>query len=387
MKNICFVMSLLMVYLFVNSLQGQTLTFNDVTSSTGVNAAGKSFGAAWGDYNDDGFIDLYVTKVDGQSNHLYQNKGPTFDWSFDDVALEKEVNDDIGSGHGVAFGDYDNDGDLDIYIGNHSANLLYTNIGSPLYNFRNDAVDAGVEDPNRAAAGIAWGDYNSDGYLDIYFGNHTHPETEPNKLFKNNGDGTFSDVTSSAEVEDIGHTEGVTFGDYDNDGDLDLFSTNTSSQDYLYQNNVNVNGKFSPMAIGEPSGEESASSGVAFGDYDNDGDLDIYVTNEDWNGPPYGTSRLFQNDGSGVFTDVTASAGVKTDDLGEATGVAWADFDNDGFLDIYISRGIASNVPNILFHNNWDGTFTDIANTAGVNHNGQGRGGELLWLIMTTMET
>lgn len=264
--------SLLIGNLFVSFLQSQTLTFSNQTSSSNVGASGTSFGAAWGDFNNDGFVDLYVTKRNGEENHLYQNQGPG-GWSFVDVASSRDVNDAIGSGHGVAFGDYDNDGHLDIYVGNHSKNLLYTNQGPTNYDFIDDANDTGVQDANRDAAGIAWADYNGDAYLDIYVGNHRHPQTQINALFRSNGSATFTDVASTAGVEDDGHTEAVTFGDYDNDGDLDLFSTNSGSQDFLYQNNGN--GTFASQPIGASSGEQSNSRGAAFGDYDNDGDLDL----------------------------------------------------------------------------------------------------------------
>ena len=202
--------------------------FSDVTDIAGVGCTGSSRGVAWGDYDNDGDLDLYVANYN-EANVLYRNNG---DGTFTDVTSEAGVG-CISHSYGVAWGDYDNDGDLDLYVANYGANVLYRNNGDGT--FTDVTSEAGVSCTG-SSLGVAWGDYDNDGDLDLYVANHY----EANVLYKNNGDGTFTDVTGAAGVGCTGSSYGVAWGDYDNDGHLDLYVANNGAN-VLYRNNGNLN--------------------------------------------------------------------------------------------------------------------------------------------------
>jgi len=319
--------------------------FSDVTDIAGVGCTGSSRGVAWGDYDNDGDLDLYVANYN-EANVLYRNNG---DGTFTDVTSEAGVG-CISHSYGVAWGDYDNDGDLDLYVANYGANVLYRNNGDGT--FTDVTSEAGVSCTG-SSLGVAWGDYDNDGDLDLYVANHY----EANVLYKNNGDGTFTDVTGAAGVGCTGSSYGVAWGDYDNDGDLDLYVTNYEAN-VLYRNNGD--GTFTDVTSEAGVSCTGSSRGVAWGDYDNDGDLDLYVAN-------YNEANvLYRNNGDGTFTDVTSEAGVGC--TGHSLGVAWGDYDNDGDLDLYVTNDGA----NVLYRNNGDGTFTMVG--AGVGCTGSSYG-------------
>ena len=284
---------------------------------------------AWGDYDGDGNLDLYVSNGDG-TKRLYQNDG---DATFTDVASSAGV-DDSGNAPGVAWGDYDKDGDLDLYINNFgTANRLYRNDGSGT--FTEVGASASVDDGG-SGRGVAWGDYDDDGDLDIYVVNASG---QANRLYSNDGDGTFTEVGSSAGVNDTGDGHGGTWGDYDNDGDLDLYVSNFGQANRLYRND----GAGTFTAVGSSAGvnDSGNGTGVAWGDYDNDGDLDVYVAI--W----ATANRLYSNDGDGTFTETGSSAGV--DDSGNGTAVSWGDYDDDGDIDLYAAL---YGTTNLLYRNN-----------------------------------
>ncbi len=347
------------------SLDGDSVkvpAFTDVGQSAGVADPGWGRGVAFGDYDNDGDLDIYLTNGRHRStDRLYRNNG---DGTFTDVGQSAGVA-DPGWGRGIAFGDCDNDGDLDIYLVNMGENRLYRNNGDGT--FTDVAASAGVDD-NTASAEmhdsgvggvIAFGDYDQDGDLDIYLA----PEGM-NRLYRNNGDGSFIDVGQSAGVADTGDGNGVAFGDYDNDGDLDIYlANNRGGPNRLYRNN----GDGSFIDVGQSAGvaDTGWGQGIAFGDYDNDGDLDIYLANTSG-----GPNRLYRNNRDGTFTDVAAMVGVA--DTGNGNGVAFGDYDNDGDLDIYLVN--AGLQPNRLYRNNGDGSFTDVGQSVGVADTGGGNG-------------
>jgi hypothetical protein len=247
--------------------------------------------------------------------------------------------------------------------------------------------------------GVALFDYNNDGLLDIFFTNGAAipslEKTEPdyyNRLFRNNGDGTFTDVTESARLKGVGYSMGVAAADYDNDGFVDLYVTGVNTN-LLFHNNGD--GTFTDVT--EKAGVGGRISGygkpwaVTAGwiDYDNDGRLDLFVVNylnydintatlchiqeypaycspDGFQGTP---NILYHNNGDGTFTDVSAQSHISRY-IGKGMGVAFADYDNDGFSDIFVSN---DTFPNFLLHNNGDGTFTDVAPEAGVAFTGNGK--------------
>ena len=307
-------------------------SFVDVTSGP-LGYAGRCFGVAWGDYDNDGDQDLYTTATCGNPNKLLRNDGGGV---FADATSGPLGH--VATGAGVAWGDYDNDGDIDLFVGNSgTSDKLFRNDGGG--NFF-DATSAPLSNALWTTA-IAWVDYDNDGKLDIYvvqsYGN--------NKLFHNDGGGNFSDA-SSWPVSDMGTGSCVAWADYDNDGDQDFYLSNYGG---TYSNRLIRNDGGGNFTLVTPACMSDAGNGtgVAWGDYDNDGDLDLYLAN-------FGTAnKLFRNDGGGNFTDVTA---YPLGDAGQSTGCTWADYDNDGDLDLYMVNWGGYNK---LFENVGGGSFID----------------------------
>jgi len=239
------------------------------------------------------------------------------------------------------------------------------------------------------SCGVAFFDFDNDGWLDILvltgsrFGDP--PPTASNRLYKNNRDGTFTDVTEKAGLFRTGYFYGVTIGDYNNDGFEDVFMTGWE-QNALYRNNGDGTFTEATREAGLLNARARFGSGCAFVDYDRDGRLDLFVSNylafdmdlvprageKSCNdqgvfcgprGLPYGSHSLYHNDGNGRFTDVTAAAGIAKAQGGYGLTVVPADFDNDGWPDIYVA---CDSTPSLLFHNNRDGTFTEQALESGV---------------------
>ena len=292
--------------------------FTDVTSGP-LGDTDDGRGAAWGDYDNDGDLDLYLANF-GTGNKLMRNDGGgTF---VDETAGPLA---DAGNGTAVAWVDVDNDGNLDIYLANHGANILQQNTGGGTFV---DATSGPLGDSGNAAS-IACGDYNSDGLQDIYLGNLTG---STNKLLRNDGGGTFVDVTASP-LDDGGDAGGVAWGDYDNDKDLDLYLVNDNSANKLFRNDAGT----LVDATSGPLGDTGSGASVAWGDYDNDTDLDLYITRD-------GSNLLLRNGGGGLFVDATNGA---EGDTGNGQASAWADHDNDGDLDLYL----VNQSPNKLLRN------------------------------------
>jgi hypothetical protein len=288
--------------------------FVDVSSGSGVGDAGWGKSAAWADYDNDGDLDLYLANY-GQSNKLFRNNG---DGTFTDVSVAP-LN-DSGNGMGMAWADYDNDGDLDLFLANWGQpNKLFRNNGDGTFT---DVSAAPLNDPGTGIS-EAWGDYDNDGDLDLYLVN----DGQPNKLFRNNGNGTFTDVTT-APLNDTGLGRGVTWGDFDNDGYLDLYLANDFQANRMFAQDP-ISGSFADVAT-PPLNDNGRGMGVACGDYDNDGDLDIYLAK-------YGqANQLLENVFPWRFVDVTTGP---LGDTGNGLGVALGDANNDGDLDLYLSNG------------------------------------------------
>jgi ASPIC/UnbV protein/VCBS repeat protein/flagellar hook capping protein FlgD len=289
---------------------------------------GSGFGVAWGDYDNDGDPDLYL--VNDGPNLLLRNDG---NGNFTDVTSPPL--DNAGNGGAAVWGDYDNDGDLDLYLVNYlSANRLFRNDGAAGFT----DVTAGPLGDAGAGQGAAWADYDLDGDLDLYLVNYG----TPNRLLRNDG-GTFVDATSGP-LADAGWGVAAAWGDYDNDGDPDLYITNDGPNRLLRNDGGGVFTRVPGLVI-EDGG---AGQGAAWGDFDNDGDLDLYVAN-------WGTAnKLIRNDGGNRFAALKLSP---LGDTGNTTGVAWGDYDNDGDLDLYIANYGQANK---LLRNDGDSTFVAI---------------------------
>ena len=356
-----------------------------------------SGGVALLDYDNDGLLDIYLinslTAEMVKSNQktrssLYHNNG---DGTFTDVAAKAGVA-DIGWGMGVAVGDYDNDGFVDIYVTCLGPNHLLRNTGKGT--FTDVTQRAGVSDP-RWSTGASFVDYDNDGKLDLFVSNYVDfdvnhlPEFGKGRscqfkgipvqcgprglkgagdsLFHNNGDGTFTDVSKAAGVSDPDgyYGLGVICGDFDEDGLVDIFVANDSTPNFLYHNNGDGTfkdiGFTSGTAVNE-NGSEQGSMGVTLGDYDHDGKIDLFVTNFD---DDYNT--LYHNDGRGSFTDVSYAAKLAAVSLPYVGwGTKFFDYDNDGWVDLLVINGhVYPQLPtykqrNLMHHNNQDGTFSEV---------------------------
>lgn len=274
---------------------------------------------------------------------------------FIDVSTQGGVN-SLGSNYGVALGDFDNDGDDDIYVSktNSEANLLFKNLGN--FSFVEIGSSAGVDYSGNTYTAV-WGDLDNDGYLDLYLGN----KNEPNILYHNNGDGTFSNISGSANIRDNGGALSVNIGDLNNDGWLDIYVANINSQNVLYSNNQD--GTFTDITLTSGATDTDIAMGSMLFDFDNDNDLDIYLSHD-----AKQPNKLYENMGNGTFEEVGAKTKTNVEVFG--MGTEFADFNNDGLFDIYLCNLFE----NTLLINQGDGTFKDISSSSSTNDSGMGWG-------------
>jgi enediyne biosynthesis protein E4 len=340
----------------------------DVSKDFIVDANGS--GVAWLDFDNDGNLDLLI--VNGSSRErmrqggdpmvaLYRNDGKGH---FDDVTARSGLN-RRGWGSGVCVADYDNDGFSDVYVSGIGGGALLHNNGDGT--FSDVTRRAGVGNDGRWGTGCAFGDYNRDGFVDLYVANYVKfneariprrgetagckfmvvdvycgpksLEGESDVLYKNNGDGTFSDVTASAHIKDPGYPGfGVLFSDLDNDGWPDIYVANDSAPHFLFHNNgdgtFTDKGLVAGVAL-SGDGREQAGMGVDAGDFNGDGLQDLIVTNfsHDYN-------TLYENHAAGFFTDVSYRTGIaRGSGPYMGWGVGFVDIDNDGRLDLFVANG------------------------------------------------
>jgi len=321
--------------------------FIELADSLDVGEVGKGAGMGWGDFDGDGYLDLYVSNPDG-SGYLYRNERGG---KFSDVTVEIGLE---GAKGGVAavWGDYDNDGNLDLFISGYTVrSMLWHNNGGS--KFEDVSAQSGIE-AGDSSQGAAWGDYDNDGKLDLYVAK----DNQPNRMYSKRGGAVFQDVADSLGVADVGNSSGVAWGDFDNDGHLDLYVTRFDQHNRFYRNE---RGRW--RAIAAEVGVDDLGNGVGatWGDYNNDGYLDLYIIN-------YGRSnRLFGNDG-GRFTEVAGVVGV--DDSGQGQGAAWGDYNNDGYQDLYVVNGGAGSDINRLYHNEGGKRFVSVGVSVGVGNIG-----------------
>ena len=334
--------------------------FTKVTSQVGLKSlpVGLRFGIF--DFDNDDNLDLYIQMKDVPSV-LYRNNGENKGYSFTNISSSTGLDKVSGAHSGASLIDYDNDGFVDIFVTAHGAKILYRNKGNGTFEDVSDVSGvSGITNEDRSTHN-AFGDYNNDGYLDLFLSNDT---SRAAVLYKNNGppQWQFTDVTAKSNIVFKGWAHGCVFVDYDNDGDQDLYISTYYGNNVLYRNDGN--GTFTDVAplVGLAIGERSR--GTVFGDYDNDGDLDLYVTRGVFH-TAY-SNFLLRNDGPPdyTFTDVTFEAGVG--DSGDGGDSAFGDFDNDGDLDIIVAN--MNNQANVLYRNNGNGTFTNVTKLAGVSN-------------------
>lgn len=332
-------------------------------------------GLAWIDYDNDGYLDLYFVNGSRMSegkpspgNALFRNGGRG---TFEDVTGKAGVAGNGSYGMGAAVGDYDNDGRLDLYVTNYGPNQLFRNNGDGT--FSDVASKAGV-DSRRWGSSAGFFDFDRDGDLDLYVVNYLDYDPEDNPycglskegyrlycdirmfegaadhLFRNNGDGSFTDVASPAGIANpSGKGLGLTFADFDGDGHPDIYVANDTIRDFLYRNNGD--GTFSDVtyaaAVGfDANGEPQAGMGVDAADWDNDGRPDILVTNF-----AYELNALYRNGPNLLFEEVSESMGLGSGLLPLGFGAKLFDYDNDGDVDIYVANGHIENNVHLYFPN------------------------------------
>lgn len=300
--------------------------FVDVAEASGLADEAETRAAAWGDYDLDGDPDLYVGYASAeQPNRLYRNDRAD---GFVDVAEELGVSRG-GVTRQPSWVDFDGDGDVDLFVAfRDGPNALFVNEGGV---FTDEAADRGIADARRTV-GAAWFDMDGDADLDLFVANQNGDE---DGVFVNE-EGRFRDVAAEWGMNQPGRTEeqgsvGVAVSDFDNDGDLDLFVA-SYGPDVLWENQGD--GRFVDAAPGTPLAGDHHSVAAAWGDVDNDGWVDLYV-NTFVSGEPEARDFLFRNRGDGVFEDVTPASVLER---GSSHGVTWADFDFDGDLDLSLAN-------------------------------------------------
>jgi hypothetical protein len=338
-------------------------TFTKITTGAIVNDTSHFIGAAWGDFNNDRFLDLVVS-CNSDHNFYYRNNG---DGTFTPITQGDPL---LDTDYHIftAAGDYNNDGFLDLVVSaginapSARHNLLYQNNGDGSFS----RVSGGSLTNLTGFFGeCAWVDYDNDGLLDLFVIDVGPNGTAArNVLWHNNGDGTFTRIQSGPLYTDLGHWS-ASWADYDNDGAMDVLLLNESGgANHLYHNDRN--GVFTRVLTNVvatdlwPAGAHSA----AWGDYDNDGFQDVFVLDI-----PGVTNRLYRNNGDGTFSRVTSGPMLTPPPGVNMNGAGWGDYDNDGYLDLFVSGDGGRNA---LYHNNGNGTFTEILSGSPVNDGASG---------------
>ncbi|MCZ7602381.1 MAG: FG-GAP-like repeat-containing protein [Melioribacteraceae bacterium] len=339
----------IILILFISSFISAQ-TFEPVEVGPVVEDGGDSRAVNWIDYDNDGDLDLFITNGprNGQNNFFYENNGDGTFTKITDIAIVL----DNSASDGSTWGDIDNDGDLDLYVANWwgQSNKFYLNNGDKTFT---EITGELINASNSYSETASWGDFNNDGYLDLLVANSDG--NRRNLLFQNNGDNTFTKISSGNVVTDAHYTRDVDWVDINGDGLQDIYVTNESGQNNaLYINNGDGTfEKVTDINIVQDSKSSWSSNWI---DYDNDGDFDLFFTN--WNGQ---NNSLYQNNGDGTFTQITD--GDIVNDGGHSSGSDWGDIDNDGDLDLYVGNAFASTeTNNFMYINNGDGTFTKVEN-------------------------
>ena len=322
-----------------------------------------SFAAIWGDYNGDSKPDLFLA-TSGDSNLFFTQ---TIDRQFMRDTGSEIVLDGTDS-RSAAWADYDNDGDLDLVVVRFNReNILYKNNGDGTFAPQSESP---VSELARTSTDAAWGDYDGDGYLDLIVVSRDNG----NELFHNNGDGTFARVDTGVIVTDSRRSITPTWIDIDSDSDLDLYITNTfANNNFLYINYGN--GFFTRNDTSIIALDVKHGSSPSWGDFDNDGDLDLFVSNT--NTEPGENNNIYRNDGQGVFKQITSLP--LANDKGVSAGSCWGDIDNDGDLDLVVANGeFIGARRNFIYLNNGMGEFERLTGEPAAVDLGQSDGISLI---------
>jgi ASPIC and UnbV/FG-GAP-like repeat len=354
--------------------------FPDIAAKVGVDVVSGAGGSIVDDFDNDGYLDIVISSVDAcESLHYFHNNA---DGTFADWTSKSKLIDQIG-GINCVQTDYNNDGWLDIFVMRGGwefamRNSLLKNNGDGTFS---DVTEAsGLLSGDHRTHSAAWSDFDNDGWLDVFVG---HEET-PSQLFRNNGDGTFIDVSRKAGVNQTAFTKGASWGDYDHDGFADLYVSNYGGENFLYHNNGD--GSFAEVAKKLNVDRPIMSFPTWWFDYDNDGWLDLFVASfvpsvtevarGFLNLPPQAeTMKLYRNNQRGGFEDVTAK--VNLNRVVPTMGANFGDVDNDGFLDFYLGTGAPSYtalMPNFMFRNREGKRFVDVTAATGTGHLQKGHG-------------
>lgn len=331
--------------------------FIPYTGADIVQDGSGSRGSSWGDIDGDGDLDLFVANRQDQNNLLYINKTVDPSQPILELVQNGDIVNDGGDSQGSSFGDFDNDGDLDLYVANrhNQKNFLYRNQGAGVF----EKITIGeIVNDKYSSTSISWVDVNNNGYLDLFAANRND---EPNSLYINNGSGGFEKLKSGAIVEDQEDTRACVWSDFDNDGDQDLLAGNAKQLNSIYINNGNLN--FTKLNEVAPLMEKDYTYGVSAQDVNNDGFLDLFVANL------YEPNVLLINNGDATFTKTTE--GDIVNDKGHSKGLVWQDFDNDGDLDLFVSNGTPGSVEDHFFYrNDENGGFHKITDAKITKHGG-----------------
>ena len=344
---ICFILAL--------SLNSMSQTFTKITTGPVVSTPGDSRSVNWIDMNNDGLVDLFISngKAGGQNNMLYMNLG---NGSFLARTGDPIVSDNKPS-DGATFADSDNDGDADSYVVNwyNFDNLYYINDG--IANFT-EILGTAVVNTNGYCETASWGDYDNDGLVDLYTTRSGgSASTDRNRLYHNDGNNSFTEITSGSPVTDLYTSRSVNWTDMDSDGDLDLFVSNeglTDNDENIYRND---SGTFTRINTGALVNNGGLTMSSSWGDYDNDGDLDVFLANDQ------SSNALFRNEGNFTFLKITGDTITNTND--HSFSSAWSDVDNDGDLDLFVTNTYNSALKqlNFFYLNNGDGSFERIGSS------------------------
>jgi tetratricopeptide (TPR) repeat protein len=358
--------------------------FTDVAPQAGLNLFAMASGVVVDDFENNGLFDVVTSTYDAcEPMHYFHNNG---DGTFSDQAAKAHLTDQLGVGLNLVQADYNNDGCTDLLVlrgawqsqnAAQRKSLLRNNCDGT---FTDVTRESGLAVPATNTQTAVWADINNDGLLDLFVGN----ETGPSQLFLNKGDGTFENISHSAGIDRTSFAKGVAAADYDHDGYVDFYVSNQAGANFLYHNNRN--GTFTEIA--SQAGVPGVGRGFAawFFDYDNDGWPDLFVASyyasveeslKTYIGLPLkaGTLKLYRNLGNGAFEDVTKRTGL--DKVFMPMGANFGDVDNDGYLDIYLGTGnpsYASLLPNVLLRNKEGKFFVDVTASSGTGELHKGHG-------------